>query len=246
MNEFEGKVALITGAGQGIGRGIAIHLANLGAKIGIADKHLSRAATVVQEIQASGGEAKALEADVCRSDQVNLMVEDLLGSFGRVDIVVNNAGIFNAVPFPEMTEKQWDEMISVHLKGTFLCSSAVIEHMLDRGSGVIINITSTSGLSGGTSGAHYAAAKGGIVAFTRSIGKELAGRGIRVNAIAPSKIETDMLQGVETPEARSQLISKIPAGRLGKVEDIAELIAFLASERASYIVGEVIVASGGY
>lgn len=244
--EFQGQVALITGAGRGIGRGIALYLAKLGAKIGVADIQLTLAETVVKEIKEAGGDAIALQADVRKSDQVKHMVEDLLQAYERIDILVNNAGIFTSATFPEMTEEQWDQMIDVHLKGTFLCSRAVVGHMLERGSGVIITMSSTSGISGGTSGAHYAAAKGGIIAFTRSIGKELAGRGIRVNSVAPSKIETDMLQGVDTPEARAQLISRIPAGRLGKPEDIAELVAFLASDRASYIVGEVIVASGGY
>lgn len=244
--EFQGQVALITGAGRGIGRGIALYLAKLGAKIGVADIQLTLAETVVKEIKEAGGDAIALQADVRKSDQVKHMVEDLLQAYERIDILVNNAGIFTSATFPEMTEEQWDQMIDVHLKGTFLCSRAVVGHMLERGSGVIITMSSTSGISGGTSGAHYAAAKGGILAFTRSIGKELAGRGIRVNSVAPSKIETDMLQGVDTPEARAQLISRIPAGRLGKPEDIAELVAFLASDRASYIVGEVIVASGGY
>jgi 3-oxoacyl-[acyl-carrier protein] reductase len=174
------------------------------------------------------------------------MVSEVIAAFGRIDILVNNAGIFNAVPFAQMTEAQWDEMLDVHLKGTFLCSRATVEDMIARRSGTIINIASTSGLTGGTSGAHYAAAKGGIVALTRSLGKELARYGVRVNAVAPSKIETAILQGVDTPEARQQLIAKIPIGRIGQPEEIAEVVAFLASDKAGYIVGEVIVASGGY
>lgn len=244
--DFDGQVAIVTGAARGIGRAIAIRLASSGAKIVVTDIRSSKSEDVVNEIIDGGGDAKSIQVDVSNSDQVQRMVDETLDAYGHIDILVNNAGIFTAATFPEMTERQWDEMLAVHLKGTFLCSRAVIEHMLDRGSGCIINIASTSGISGGTSGAHYAAAKGGVIAFTRSLGKELAGRGVRVNAVAPSKIETDMLQGVDTPEARAQLISKIPAGRLGTPEDIAELVAFLISERASYIVGEIIVASGGY
>lgn len=244
--DFDGQVAVVTGAARGIGRAIALRLASSGAIVVVTDKHSAKSEDVVKEILDSGGEAKSIQVDVSKADQVQNMIDETLNAYGRIDILVNNAGIFTAATFPEMTEAQWDEMLAVHLRGTFLCSRAVIGHMLDRGSGCIVNIASTSGISGGTSGAHYAAAKGGVIAFTRSIGKELAGQGIRVNAVAPSKIETDMLQGVDTPEARAQLISKIPVGRLGKPEDIAELVAFLVSEHASYIVGEVIVASGGY
>lgn len=244
--EFLDQVALVTGAGKGIGRAVALSLSSVGAKLGVADINLPLAETVAKEIEEAGGKAIPIQVDVTQAEQVQRMVSDVLDTFERLDILVNNAGVFNAVPFAEMTEDQWDHMLAVHLKGTYLCSRAVVEHMLARGSGCIINMASTSGLSGGTSGAHYAAAKGGIIALTRSLGKELAGRGVRVNAVAPSKIETDMLQGVDTSESRNQLISKIPVGRLGKPEDIAGVVKFLVSESASYIVGEVIVASGGY
>lgn len=244
--EFLDQVALVTGAGKGIGRAIALSLSSVGAKLGVADINLPLAEAVAQEIQEAGRKAIPIQVDVTQAEQVQRMVSDVLDTFEHLDILVNNAGIFNAIPFAEMTEDQWDQMLAVHLKGTYLCSRAVVEHMLARGSGCIINMASTSGLSGGTSGAHYAAAKGGIIALTRSLGKELAGRGVRVNAVAPSKIETDMLQGVDTSESRNQLINKIPVGRLGKPEDIAEVVKFLVSESASYIVGEVIVASGGY
>jgi len=246
MEDIRGKTALVTGAGQGIGRAIALRLASLGARVAVADIRLITAESVADEIQKQGWQALAVEVDVKDGERVQEMVRKVLASFGRIDILINNAGIFKAVPFVTMTEAEWDEMLDVHLRGTFLCSRAAVAGMAARGSGVIINIASTSGITGGTSGAHYAAAKGGIVAFTRSLGKELAHLGIRVNAVAPSKIETAILQGVETPETRRQLIGKIPVGRIGLPEDIAEIVAFLASERSGYIVGEVIVASGGY
>lgn len=244
--DYDNQVAIVTGAARGIGKAVAVRLASDGAKVIVTDILSTEAADVVEEIVGSGGEAKSIQLDVTKANQVQRMVDETLNEYGRIDILVNNAGIFTAATFPEMTEAQWDEMLAVHLKGTFLCSRAVVTHMLDRGSGCIVNIASTSGISGGTSGAHYAAAKGGIIAFTRSIGKELAARGVRVNAVAPSKIETDMLQGVDTSESRQKLIQKIPLGRLGKPSDIADVVAFLASDQASYIVGEVIVASGGY
>lgn len=244
--EFDGQVALVTGASRGIGRAIALRLAAGGAAVGVASRGGSATQDVADEISARDGEALALATDVSNAAQVQAMVEALLDSFGRIDILVNNAGIFDRVPFEEMTEAQWQQMLDVHLTGTFLCSRAVIGPMLARGSGCIVNIASTSGLTGGTSGAHYAAAKGGIVAFTRALGQELAGAGIRVNAVAPSKIETDMLQGADSPQAHRELIEKIPIGRTGRPEEIAEVVAFLASDAASYVVGEVIVASGGY
>lgn len=247
MNKMDmhGKVAIITGGGQGIGRAIALRLSAGGAVICVADLNYSTASEVVEEICERDGKALAIQVDVSQTEQVQHMVKSVLTNFGRVDILVNNAGIFEAVPFYDMTEAQWDRMLNVHLKGTFLCSQAVVGFMLDQGSGCIVNIASTSGLSGGTSGAHYAVAKGGIIAFTRSLGRELASRGIRVNAVAPSKIETEMLQA-KTPEEFAALGRKIPLGRTGKPEEIAEVVAFLASDASSYIVGEIIVASGGY
>jgi NAD(P)-dependent dehydrogenase (short-subunit alcohol dehydrogenase family) len=243
--DLYGKIAVITGAGRGIGRAIALRLAGAGAKVAVADLLIENANLVTNEICAQGRQAIAIPVDVSQADLVNRMMTTVLAEFGGIDILINNAGIFKAEPFDEMTEDQWDRMIAVHLKGCFLCCRAAVPHMLERNSGCIINIASTSGITGGTSGAHYAAAKGGIVALTRSLGRELAGRGIRVNAVAPSKIETDMLQA-GTPEARVALIKKIPLGRVGKAEEIANVVAFLASEEASYITGEVIVASGGY
>ena len=244
--EFEGQVALVTGASRGIGRAIALRLAAGGAAVGVASRQRSATQDVANEIRARDGRALALSTDVSDAADVQTMVATLLDAFGHIDILVNNAGIFNRVSFEEMTEAQWRRMLDVHLTGTFLCSRAVIDHMLERGSGCIVNIASTSGLTGGTSGAHYAAAKGGIVAFTRALGQELAGAGIRVNAVAPSKIETDMLQDADSPQAREELREKIPLGRTGRPEEIAEVVAFLASDAASYVVGEVIVASGGY
>ncbi len=245
-DEFRGRVAIVTGAGQGIGRAVALKFGQAGSQVVVADLRKPTADRVADEICAAGGRAVSVAADVSQAAQVREMVDAALVAFGRIDILVNNAGIFHAVPFVKMTEAEWDQMLDVHLKGTFLCSRAVVEPMLAQRSGCIVNVGSTSGLTGGTSGAHYAAAKGGIIALTRAMGLELAPYGIRVNAVAPSKIETEMLQGVDTPEARQRLIAKIPVGRIGTPEDIAEVVCFLASSAARYIVGEIIVATGGY
>jgi 3-oxoacyl-[acyl-carrier protein] reductase len=239
------KVAIVTGGGKGIGRAISKHMAEIGYQVVIADLNISESQITSDEINKTGNHSFVVQVDVSQAKQVNFMVETVISEYGRIDVLVNNAGIFKSIPFQDMTEDDWDQMISVHLKGTFLCSCAVVKHMIDMHSGCIINIASTSGITGGTSGAHYAAAKGGVIALTRSLGRELAPQGIRVNAIAPSKIQTDMLQA-NTPEERSSIIAKIPLGRVGKAEEIASVVAFLASDAASYIVGEVIVASGGY
>ena len=242
---FQNNVALITGAASGIGRAAAMHFAREGAKLSVFDLNEKGLEETCGMVEQSGRACLRTTGDVSNPQQVENCVQRTIETHGSVDVLVNAAGIFKAQEFAKMTVEDWDKMIAVHLRGTFLFSKAVIPHMLSQGSGCIINVSSTSGITGGTSGAHYAAAKGGIIAFTRSIGRELAGRGIRVNAVVPSKIETPMLQA-DTPEEHRAIASKIPLGRTGKPEEIAKVIGFLASDAASYIIGEVIVASGGY
>jgi len=242
---FEGKAVMITGAASGIGRATSVHFADQGARLILGDLDLDGLSIIEQTLSSSGTEIWACPLDVCRSREVLRFVQAAHDHFGRIDVLVNAAGIFHRVPFIEITESDWCQMLAVHLNGTFFCSQAVGRVMLERGSGCIINIASTSGITGGTSGAHYAAAKGGVLAFTKSIARELAGKGIRVNAVVPSKIDTPMLRKQSSTE-RLQLLHKIPLGRIGKPEEIAQVIAFLASESASYIIGEAIVVSGGY
>lgn len=242
---FQNNVALVTGAASGIGRAAALHFAKAGAILSIFDLNEKGLEETCGMVEQSGKDCLKSMGDVSDPHQVESCVQRTIDTYGSIDILVNAAGIFKAQEFAKMTVEDWDKMIAVHLRGTFLFSKAVIQHMLSQGRGCIINISSTSGITGGTSGAHYAAAKGGIIAFTRSIGRELAGRGIRVNAVVPSKIETPMLQA-GTPEEHRAIASKIPLGRTGKPEEIADVIGFLASDSASYIIGEVIVASGGY
>lgn len=243
--DFQNKVVLITGAASGIGRATVLNFAQAGTELSLFDLNdegLEETSGMVGQL---GNECLKTVGDVSNQHQVDTCVQRTVEAYGSVDILVNAAGIFKGQEFSGMTVEEWDKMIAVHLRGTFLFSRAVVPHMLSHGGGCIINVSSTSGITGGTSGAHYAAAKGGIIAFTRSIGRELAGRGIRVNAVVPSKIETPMLQA-NTPEEHRAIASKIPLGRTGRPEEIANVIAFLASDAASYIIGEIIVASGGY
>jgi NAD(P)-dependent dehydrogenase (short-subunit alcohol dehydrogenase family) len=239
------KVAIVTGAGRGIGRAIARRLVAEEMLLVIADIDGAAADSVSKEIDQNGDQTFAVQVDVSQAHQVKAMVESVLSSFGRIDIQVNCAGFLQSVSFLEITEAQWDQMIDVNLKGTFLCTQAVMGHMVQRGSGWIVNIASTSGITGGTSGAHYAAAKGGVIAFTWSIGRELAPKNVYVNAVAPSKIETKMLLSGSQKDIR-EIAKQIPLGRTGKPEEIAEIVYFLTSPAASFIIGEVIVASGGY
>jgi NAD(P)-dependent dehydrogenase (short-subunit alcohol dehydrogenase family) len=242
---FTDRVVIVTGAAFGIGRAVALQFAREGAKLSLCDLDMAGVAEVQRACEELAPPCLVTSVNVSQRADVEACVAATLDRYGRIDVLVNCAGIFGSVPFWDMTEADWDRMIGVHLKGTFLFCRAVIEPMLAQGSGSIVNVGSTSGLTGGTSGAHYAAAKGGVIAFTRSIGRELAGRGIRVNAVVPSKIETRMLQ-FASDEQRQALIRKIPLGRTGKPEEIAEVVAFLASDAASYVVGETLVASGGY
>jgi 3-oxoacyl-[acyl-carrier protein] reductase len=192
------------------------------------------------------GGSLLVRADVGREADVRRLAEETLGRFGRIDILVNNAGVSQPVAFLAMSLADWSTMIEGSLTCVFLCCREVIPHMLRGAWGRIINIASTSGITGGTSGAHYAAAKGGVIALTKALSNEFAPRGITVNAVVPSKIETGMLRAAVGEGGVEPLVKKIPVGRLGKPEEIAGLCVYLASELAGYITGEAIVASGGY
>ena len=244
--KFKDSVIMVTGAGSGIGNAVARKFASEGATLCVCDINPQVLESLEKDMVKNYG-IRCLSGivDVASREDVNQFVHDALEKFGRVDVLVNCAGIFKKKNFFDISINDWYQMIAVHLHGTFLFTKYVAESMKHRGKGCIINIGSTSGLTGGTSGSHYAAAKGGIIAFTKSLGKELAPYGIRVNALAPSKIQTNMLK-FDSKSEEEELKSKIPLGRLGMPEEIAEIIAFLASKESEYIVGEVIVASGGY
>ncbi len=236
-----GKVALITGGASGIGRGIAHRFALEGAKVSIVDVNIGHAKNVVKEINDLGGKAIALQCDVRDENQVDKAIEETIKNLGSVDILVNDAGIFDLGKISDITLEKWRTMFQVHVEGTFLFSKAVLKNMKEGGR--IINVSSVSGITGDALVTSYSAAKAAIVGFTKSLALEVAHKGITVNAIAPGLIYTPMIQMIDT--VAPELYKDIPAKRLGKPEDIAAVAAFLASPEASYITGQVIIVDGG-
>ena len=238
------KVALITGSSRGIGKAAALALAEQGGKIVVNYARSSEAAdAVVAEIESMGGEAIALQADVSKEDQVDAMVKATLEKFGRIDVLVNNAGITRDTLLLRMKPDAWQAVIDLNLTGVFLCTRAVSKIMLKQRSGRIINISSVAGLMGNPGQANYSAAKAGVIGFTKTIAKELAPRGVTANAVAPGFIATDMTDDLKNTE---EILKFIPLGRYGKPEEVAGLIRFLAADpAAAYITGQVMNVDGG-
>jgi 3-oxoacyl-[acyl-carrier protein] reductase len=243
MAALQGKVAIVTGASRGIGRAIALALAAEGAAVAVNYANSRGAAdAVVAEIQAMGADAIAFQADVSQPDQVTGFVAAVMEKWGRVDVLVNNAGITRDTLLLRMDLAQWQAVIDLNLTGVFLCTKAISKIMLKQRSGRIINIASVSGQMGLPGQANYSAAKAGVIGFTKSIAKELATRSITVNAIAPGFISTDMTEGLEAEE----ILKAIPLGRYGEPEDIAGMVRFLASDpAAAYITGQTFNVDGG-
>lgn len=242
---LDNKVAVVTGASRGIGRAIAITLASYGASVvvnycGSKDK----AEAVVEEIKNNGGNAIAYQADVMDSEAVKAMFSDIVKQFGKLDIVVNNAGITKDNLILKMSDEEFDAVINTNVKGTFHCLKHASRIMLKQKSGRIINISSIFGVLGNMGQINYCASKAGIIGMTKSLAKELGSRGITVNAIAPGFIKTDMTD-VLSEEIKEKAMERIPLKRIGTVEDIAETAAFLASDKASYITGQTIQVDGG-
>lgn len=240
-----GKVALVTGASRGIGRAIAIELAKAGAKVAVNYAgNESKAKEVVDLIKENGGEAFAIQADVANAESVEVMVKEVIATFGALDILVNNAGITRDNLLMRMKEEDWDAVINTNLKGVFLCTKAVTRQMMKQKKGRIINIASIVGVCGNPGQANYVAAKAGVIGLTKTTAKELASRNITVNAIAPGFITTDMTD--ELPEeAKNEMLKQIPLGRFGDPADIAHVVRFLASDDSSYITGQTIHVDGG-
>lgn len=240
-----GKVALVTGASRGIGRDIAIELAKAGANVAVnyAGSE-ARANEVVQEIQSLGREAFAVQCDVANGESVAEMVKQTIERWGSLDILVNNAGITRDNLIMRMKEDEWDDVINTNLKGVFLCTKAVTRQMMKQKSGRIINISSVVGESGNAGQANYVAAKAGVIGLTKTTAKELAPRGITVNAVAPGFITTDMTDKL-TDEIKEGMLKMIPLAKFGEPKDIANAVTFLASDDSRYITGQTIHVNGG-
>jgi NAD(P)-dependent dehydrogenase (short-subunit alcohol dehydrogenase family) len=245
---FEGRVAIVTGAGspRGIGRGIAVCLAKKGADIVIADVNLDRAKAVAEEIRCLGGNALAIEVNVTDVASVDKMVELTLKEFNRVDILINNAGITQPIRTIDMTVEDFEKIIDVNLKGTFICSKAVLKTMIEKKYGRIVNMSSVSAKRGGGvyGGSHYSASKAGVLGFAKALAREVVEYGITVNSVAPGLVDTDIRVGLSTDMERA-IWENIPMKRPATVMEIAETAAFLASDEASYITGEEIDVNGG-
>lgn len=245
MAGLEGKVAVVTGSARGIGRAICLKLAQLGADVVVnAVSSEEMALGLVKEIKGMGRKAIFVKANIANVAEARKLMDETVEKFGKIDILVNNAGITRDNLILRMKEEEWDAVLNVNLKGTFNCVQAATKYMIKQRQGAIVNIASIVGIAGNAGQANYSASKAGIIGLTKTIARELASRGIRANAVAPGFIETDMTRRL-SEEVRERLIKQIPLTRLGSPEDVANLVAFLASEESSYITGEVIKVDGG-
>ena len=242
---LDGSVALVTGASGGIGRAIAARLAQAGAKVGV--HYLTgeeAAASLVKEIGDAGGDSASFSGDVCQVEQVESMVKAVNERWGKIDILVNNAGITRDALLLRMSPQAWDDVLDVNLRGVYVCTKCVLPHMVRGRYGRVVNMSSVVGLSGNPGQANYAASKAGIIGFTKAVAREVASRNITINAVAPGYITTAMVNQLSN-EVRDQVLARIPMGRFGTPEDVAEVVAFLCSSESAYVTGQVIGIDGG-
>ena len=244
MSTLSGRIALVTGASQGIGRACAIELARRGASVALAARNLEKLQGVAQEIRAAGGTAHPVELDVASEESIKAGAKAVIEHFGKIEILVNNAGITRDILAMRMKRKDWDDVLMTNLTGAFLLSQAVMSSMVKGRWGRMINVTSVVGEMGQAGQSNYAASKAGLIGLTKSLARELAGRSITVNAVAPGYIETAMT-AVLTDDQKSAMTQHIPLGRVGSDMDIAHAVAFLASEEAAYITGHTLDVNGG-
>lgn len=243
---FVGQVALVTGASRGIGRAIALKLAASGAAVAVNYQHNREGADeVVALIQQNGGAAQAWGADVCAEDEVKAMVQAMVKRWGRIDVLVNNAGVTRDAPFLRMRDDQWYQVIDIDLTSAFVCSQAVLPMMREQQYGRIVNISSLAALAGNKGQVNYAAAKAGLIALTKATARDVAHFGVAVNAVAPGYIETDMADQISAGQ-KAWALEGIPFGRFGTPEEVAAAVHFLASPEASYITGHTLVVDGGW
>lgn len=252
---LKGKVAVVTGAGRGIGRAVCLDLAREGAKVVAADMDIEAAESVSREVKALHAEARAVRVDVTDIDSVKEMISVTCREFYRVDILVNSAGIISISKVADLRESAWDKIMEVNAKGVFLVCQAVLGQMISQGSGRILNIASQAGKTGFPYEAHYSASKGAVIAFTQALAREVAQHGIHVNAVCPGSIETEMnvtvtegtaeILGISSEEKRARTISATPLARKGTPSDVAGLITFLVSEKADFMTGQAVNITGG-
>ena len=238
------KIAIVTGASQGIGKIIAFELAKSGAHVACISRNKKAIESIVDEITINGGQASSFPCDISDSDTLSEIITEIIKENSRIDILVNNAGITKDSLLMRMSIEQWDDVINTNLKGAFHCTKAVARYMMKNKFGRIINITSIVGLTGNAGQANYAASKAGLIGMTKSIAKEVASRGITANCIAPGWIETSMTDKL-SEEVKNEFLSHIPVGRIGSPDDIANAVIFLASDEAGYITGQTITVDGG-